>query len=538
MADESSCIGHEECPKCGSRDNLARYDDGHGYCFGCKHYESPTGEATEALQKSPSTLVEGEPSAIPSRRLTEESCRKLRYLVGRAKHPKTGVMEPVQIATYCDASGRPVAQKLRWKDKAFKFIGEPKKATLFGQQLWRDGGKKVVITEGEIDAVTVSQAQGNKWPVVSIPTGASGAKKSLASQLEWLNKFDEVILMFDDDEPGRAAVEECVGLFPPGKVKSAVIDGFKDASEAMVAGQAGRIIDAIFGAKEYRPDGIVDVAAVAERAVVPVEFSGLSWPWASLDKLTYGRRRGEVYGWAGGTGMGKTTLFKQVQAHLVTTQSSPIGVIALEEPPHHSLKTLAGVIDGVRYHVPGVEYGPEKLRSTINGLQGKVYLYDHFGAATFETIIEKMRYMHHAFGVRDFFLDHLTALAATMGDDERKAIDVMMAELSGLMIELDSTLDYISHLTTPEGKSHEEGGRVQERHLRGSRSIAYWSHFIFALEGNKQEAGEPRRLRVLKDRFTGDSTGLVIGLQYDRETGRMYEVPLEDGPFRDESSGF
>jgi len=122
-----------------------------------------------------------------------------------------------------------------------------------------------------------------------------------------------------------------------------------------------------------------------------------------------------------------------------------------------------------------------------------------------------------------------------MGDDERKAIDTMMSELSALMIELDSTLYYISHLSTPDGKPHEEGGRVYERHLRGSRSIAYWSHFIFAIEGDKQQIDAPRKLRVLKDRFTGDANGLVIGLQYEKETGRLVECELpEEGPFKNE----
>lgn len=477
------------------------------------------------------TLLDGEIKALAKRGITEETCRKFGYKVGTYSDGR-----PVQIAPYQTTDGEVVAQKIRFANKDFKFLGETKKAGLFGQHLWRDGGKMVVITEGEIDALSVSQLQSNKWPVVSIPNGAQGAAKSVAGALEWLNKFEKVVIMFDGDKPGREAAKEVAGILPPGKAFIATIDGFKDANEALVAGQGGRVIDAMWNAKAFRPDGIVDVAAVEERALSAVAFSGLSWPWKSLDRLTYGRRRGELYGWAGGTGMGKTTCFKQVQAHLLATQDTPIGVIALEEPPHHTVRTLAGVIDGVRYHVPGVEYDKDKLAETVRSLQGRVYLYDHFGAATFETIVEKMRYMRHSLGVRDFFLDHLTALAATMGDDERKAIDTMMAELSALTIELDCTIDYISHLATPEGKAHEEGGRVQERHLRGSRAIAYWSHFIFALEGNKQDVDAPRRLRVLKDRFTGDSNGLVIGLKYDKSTGRMIEVPLdEESPFGDAS---
>lgn len=547
---DSTCIGHERCPECNSEDNLARYTDGHAHCFtpSCDYRERANGEVGRRAHppRTPSgsdksTLLEGEYTALPARGLTEETCRKWRYLVGTGRHPKTKTESGVQIATYCDDDGRPTAQKLRWKDKSMMVVGDSKRLSsmLFGRHLWRDGGKMVVVTEGEIDALTVSQLQNNKWPVVSIPNGAQGARKSIAANLEWLCKFDTVVLMFDDDEAGLAAAEECAPLFPVGKCKVARIDGHKDANEALVSGHGGRVIDAIWGAKEYRPDGIVGVDDILAKALRKIVYSGLSWPWPTLTEVTYGRRRGEVYGFAAGTGMGKTTVFKQIQAHILTVDQLPIGVIALEEAPHHSLKTVAGVIDGIRYHVPGVDYDEEKAAETMTALQGRMYLYDHFGSATYETVIEKIRYMHHAFGIRDFFLDHLTALAATMGDDERKAIDRMMAELSALMLELDSTLYYISHLATPDGKSHEEGGRVLERHLRGSRSIAYWSHFIFALEGDKQRIDSPRKLRVLKDRFTGDANGVVIGLLYEKTTGRLVECELTDDSnpgFRDEAN--
>lgn len=542
MSEDSVCLSKGPCVDCGSSDACALYSDGHTHCFSCNKTRQGESAVSDAPpSRKPRSLVTGDIGALPSRGITEETSKKWGYLLARVPHPKTKEEEWCQVAQYRDEDGRVVAQKLRWKDKTFQFVGEPKQAQLFGQHLWRDGGKRVVITEGEIDALTVSQLQNNSWPVVSLPNGASAAAKAISQNLEWLLKFDEVVLMFDDDKPGQEAVEACAPLFPVGRCKIARISGFKDANEAHVAGKGKLVIDAIWGAKEFRPDGIVDIEEVEDRAVAKVEVSARTWPWDSLTAATYGRRYGEVYGLAGGTGMGKTTVFKQVQAHIVQNETVPIAVIALEEPTHHSAKTLAGVLDGKRYHVPGVQYDESRLRSTLQSMRGRVYLYDHFGGATYETIVEKIRYMRHAYGIRDFFLDHLTALASTMGDDERKAIDKMMAELSALMIELDSTLYYISHLTTPEGKSHEEGGRVLERHLRGSRAIAYWSHFIFALEGDKQKPEQPRRLRVLKDRYTGDANGLVIGLQYQRETGRMVECQLPDenegssSGFRDET---
>ena len=45
----SSFVRHEPCPKCGSRNNLARYSDGHATCFsgGCDYYEKGNGQVIE-----------------------------------------------------------------------------------------------------------------------------------------------------------------------------------------------------------------------------------------------------------------------------------------------------------------------------------------------------------------------------------------------------------------------------------------------------------------------------------------------------------
>ena len=59
---------HESCPSCGSKDNLARYTDGHAWCFGCGHYEPvPMAERIKtAFQPPPPSTVPGECQALPS----------------------------------------------------------------------------------------------------------------------------------------------------------------------------------------------------------------------------------------------------------------------------------------------------------------------------------------------------------------------------------------------------------------------------------------------------------------------------------------
>ena len=526
----SDVTGKERCPECAKAggdtdgDNLARYADGGAYCFACGHNERGDGSEVAppvAPSSSPTgkaMIKELEYRALVKRGITEETCRHFGYAIGTSTQGKT-----VHVAHY-EREGKH-AQKIRDSRKNFAVLGNKKAMGLFGQHLWRDGGKKIVITEGEIDAMTVSQMQQNKWPVVSVPNGAQGAAKSIAEAIEWLETFDQVVFMFDQDDAGKAAVKECCEMLSPGKAFIARLP-MKDANECLLNGRGKDIIQAMWDAKAYRPDGVIDIDTLVDEASADIEL-GLDWPWAALTEKTYGRRRGELYGFGGGTGCGKSTLFKQVAVHVLQHDKLPVGLIMLEEPPKLTAKTLAGMIMGKRVHVPGVEYEREELRATIERLGGRVYLYDHFGSMSFEVIREKIRYMVRALGVRDIFLDHLTALAASIDTDERKAIDKIMAELSSLTQELECTIYYVSHLTTPEGKAHEEGGRVLEKQFRGSRSIAYWSHFLFGIERDKQ-SDDVTVFRVLKDRYTGDAAGLRFGLSYSTETGLLVQCGLPE----------
>ena len=522
--ENSEFVEHLPCPNpdCGSSDANSLYSDGHQYCFACETYTPPDGGAP-VQEKKMSTkreqLIEGEHQELSKRNLTLESCEKWDYMVGRMGD------KPVQIANYYDPKGREVvAQKIRWANKDFRFIGEPKEAGLYGQWLWRDGGKMIVITEGEIDAISVSQVQGHKWPVVSVPNGAQGAKKALQKQLDWLEKFETIVLMFDQDEPGWDAAEECAALFSPGKVKIAKLP-LKDANELLKDNRVAEIIDAIWAAKPWRPDGLVSFADLKEKVLEEVVI-GLPWPWEPLTKATYGRRYGETYALGAGTGVGKTDVFTQIIEFTAVGLNEKCGAIFLEQPVVETARRIAGKLAGKRFHVPDGSWTGEELRNAFAAIEatGNLVLYDHFGSSEWEIIKAKIRYMVSGLGVKHVFLDHLTALAAA-AEDERKALEQITAEIAGMAQELNFCFYFISHLATPEGKPHEEGGRVMIRHFKGSRAIGFWSHFMFGLERNQQDDNEERRhlttFRILKDRYTGQGTGVTFHLRYDAETGLL-----------------
>lgn len=529
MDDDSSFIGKEPCPECGSRDNLARYSDGHAYCFGCHHYEPADGETqhTERKRVSSDLIPAGEYKPLTKRGISQDTCEKFGYTTGRMGD------SPVQIAAYRDASGNIVAQKIRWPNKEFRFIGDTKEAQLFGQHLCRDGGKRLVITEGEIDCLSVSQVFGNRWPVVSVPNGASGAKKSVQKAYEFVSSYDEVVIMFDMDEPGRKAAQEVAALLPPGKAKIASLP-LKDPNEMIMAGREKELSVAVFEAKLYRPDGVVSIGDIKDKALKPVDW-GLPWWIEALTKATYGRRFGEIYTFGAGTGVGKTDWFTQQIAFDVTKLNMQVGVVYLEQPVAETAKRLAGKIAGRRFHVPDAGWTVDELSDAIDQLEGKVHLYDHFGETDWEVVESRIRYMAVSLGIKLIYIDHLTALADP--SNERESLEKIMEEMASLAQELGVIIHLISHLATPEGKPHEEGGRVMIRHFKGSRAIGFWSHFMFGLERNQQDSNERLRgvttFRVLKDRYTGQATGLTVYLGYDAETGTLFV--LDSNPFEDDA---
>ena len=115
VSKESNFIRHEPCPACGSKDNLAVYDD-HKFCFGCGHYESTKESNVVNIDKGKkNNLIRGEAKALSKRKINEETCNKYSYQVGDFNG------QPVQIANYLK-SGKIVGQKLRFANKDFVWI--------------------------------------------------------------------------------------------------------------------------------------------------------------------------------------------------------------------------------------------------------------------------------------------------------------------------------------------------------------------------------------------------------------------------------
>lgn len=529
--DESTFLRHIPCENCGSSDANSLYSDGHQFCFACNTHVKGDGTCSDApseRKRMKEGLIQGHYQDLIKRGIREDTCRKFGYQVGEYKG------RTVQIAPYYDASGALIAQKIRGADKSFSVLGDISNAQLFGANLW-NSGKKIVVTEGEVDCLSVSQVQGNKWPVVSIPNGAQGAKKAVMKHLEYLNGFEEVIFMFDQDEPGKKAAAECVELFEPGKAKIASLP-MKDANECLQQGKGEAIISAIWNAKAFRPDGIISGEDLWEEVSKEEAVQSVPYPWDALNEKARGARKGELVTLTAGSGIGKSAVVREIAHHLLNAGET-VGMIMLEENPKRTALGLMGIQLNKPLHLSREGVSEADLKDAFDKTvgSGRLYLYNHFGSSDIDNLVSRVRFLAKGCGCNWIVLDHLSIVVSGLGDgDERRLIDNAMTYLRTLVEETGVGMFLVSHLRRPEGdRGHEQGAKTSLSQLRGSHSIAQLSDMVIGLERDQQGKNpNVTTLRVLKNRFSGE-TGEAGYLLYDKETGRLSETTND---FQDETT--
>lgn len=522
---ESEHLYKEGCEHCGSSDAKGVYSDGHTYCFSCETYTK--GETTPVTpQKQPLdfSIVNGDFKPLTKRKLTLETCKFWNYRVGTLSGTA------VQIANYYDNNNNLVGQKIRFPDKDFTYLGNSKKACLFGQNLWRDGGKMLVITEGEIDAMSLSQCLDHRFPVVSVRTGAGGAKRDISRNLEWVERFQTVIFMFDNDEHGIKAAQECSLLLTPGKAKIARLP-LKDANEMLVQGKVKELINAQWEAKPFRPDGIVPGDELWELISSDDDAESVPYPFEGLNAKTHGIRKGEIVTITAGSGIGKSSLTKEIAYKLIKDGHS-VGYIALEESNKRTGLGIMALELEQPIHLSKEGVTIEQLRDAYNATvgNGRVFLYDHWGSTDSENLLQKIRYLVRGCGCDYIVLDHLSIVVSGFdGNDERRLIDNTMTKLRTLTEEVQCGMIIVSHLKRPSGdKGHEEGAVTSLAQLRGSAAIAQLSDMVVGLERNQQCPNNAHltTVRILKNRWSGE-TGIACHLSYNTSTGRMTETIFE-----------
>lgn len=534
---------HGPCEACGSSDGVGWYSDGHGVCFVCSTYYSPTkatykerdklaSEHSAAnAQKREITPLTNVFRGIPKRGLPESAIAKYGIDVCMDKDVDVAHRYPYF------KDGRHVANKVRKRtEKAFYWEGEPKDAELFGQHLFPPSSAQgITIVEGELDAPSAWTLLGSRYPVVSVASAGS-AVADVKANYEYLDSFPDIVVCFDKDEakkrkdgtvfyPGQEAAKKVAELFAPGKCRIMTLSQGKDPSEYL----QNKIDPKIFvkewwKAPKFSPDGLIlgsDDSLWDSIINSPTPFT-VPFPSERLNAMTYGLRLGEMVTFTADPKIGKTTILKWIEYSLLQNpvlieKGYGVGFMHLEEPKKDLAVGLMGLHIGKRLGLPDTETTEDELRKAYDDVinTSRVVIWDHFGSNSVDAVVSKVRHMH-ALGCKYIILDHFSILASDQSGDERKQLDEIATKLKTLTIELDICLIGVIH-------------QNRQGQIRGTMAFEQLSNMIIRLERDKLDPDPWRRnvttITVTENRFSG-STGPCEWLFFDAGTGTVF--PLDD----------
>jgi len=531
------CLNHV----CKSSDARQVYEEGTSFCFSCRSWFPADGKESSTVK------VTGEMESwvffedIQGFDIRGNKARKITKKVAEFFDVKCSYGSNGEIDAYYYPYGvnELSGYKERKLPKTFRVIGKQK--GLFGQ-LKFNGGKRLIITEGEEDALAVAQAYYDKYekvyPVVSLPSAS--ALNILLEQREWVRNFDEVILMLDNDKAGETALPEVAKIVGYDRVKIAKLPE-KDASDVLVKYESKLLLQAIYDATAFKPAGILSTEDLWKALAEYNEKESVPYP-ACLDGLNSklkGMRTGEITLFTSGTGSGKSTMLREIVLNLIIKTDAKVGIISLEESPAETARKLAGM--AINKNPSNEEIGIDELRSGFDTVFGsnRILVLDHQGSIQDASIVSQLEYMCLA-GCKYIFIDHITILVSegAAGLTGNEAIDKIMNDLLRLIKSHDVWIGLVSHLRKSEkGKNFEEGKLPSLDDIKGSGSIKQISFDVVGFARNLVADSEVERntirMRVLKSRYTG-LTGTVPGAQYDHITGRLVgltEIPEEENEY-------
>ena len=539
------------CPSCGGSDPVALNKDGTAWCFSCETRFPDYDKACEEDRTSfpvPDTAsdlktyrnnamneAEGNFIGLTDRGISAETAKKYGVKAIQQGGKITKHLYPYYV------SNEITAYKIRESNKMFTWRGNSQGSGLFGEQLFQAGGKYITLVEGECDAMAAYELLGSKWPVVSIKNGASGAVRDVKNSLEFLESFDNVIINFDNDKQGKEAAVKVARVLSPAKAKIlSLTSDFKDANDMLRQRRNKAYVSLWWNAKTYTPSGVLNVSDNKDKFNSRERKDSVPYPWSGLNEKLYGIRQGELVTLTGGTGLGKSSITREIEHWLVSQTRDNVGVIALEEDWRRTVDGILSIEANARLYVDQVreEFTQEQLDAKFSKLfegenKDRVWIHAHFGSNDLDEIFSKIRFMVVGCGCKWIVVDHLHMLVSSVAEgDERRNIDNIMTKLRSIVEETGAGMILVSHLRRIEGnRGHENGVTVGLNHLRGSQSIAQLSDCVIALERNQQAddliESNTTHLRVLKSRYTGD-VGMATHLLYNRDTGRLSEVDVEE----------
>ena len=533
---ENKLLRKEQCPDCAetgkdtSKDNMAVYSDGQTHCFACgKHgFVEHTDRVATIKEVSDEDdwqeEYRGEFYSLPDRKLRAETLEK--YKVKAEKDERGEIIK--HHYPYHNKKGEMVGIKTRLvAHKRFFGSGNTAKDNqLFGQSLFRPGGKFVTICEGELDAMAAYEMFGSKWCCVSVNNGAN-CVDNIKANLEWLDSFETVVLCFDNDEAGRNAARSVAPILGPNKCKILTLAKHKDASDYLKNGDTRLFYDEWWNdSKPFTVSGVATLEDMREALLQyrDTELIPLPDSFGNLNEMMRGGvARGELVSIIAHTSIGKTTILNELIYHFAVNTKEKIGCFMVEDNIDETIRKVVSVHTGENLQLTR----PDELN--VEGIMGeavdigfasKIQLHnDGGGSVDLDEMFAKIRYFVKGVGCTVILVDPLHTAIKNLSNEN---IEEVMDRFIKLCKETKATVILSTHTRKPDDGSHPH--KICEYDVKGSGAIPQACHTNILFSRDKLAEDDytrnSTRIRVPKLRRTGQ-TGEGGWSYFNNTTGRL-----------------
>lgn len=393
---------------------------------------------------------------------------------------------------------------------------------LFGWHLIDPRARAVVITEGEIDAMTLHQAG---VPALSVNAGA-GNHQWIENDWDRLERFSDIVVCFDNDEPGRKGAREVVQRLGVERCRVATL-GAKDANQWLLDGASDQdFLIAIADAKAQDPEEMVQFADFMEAVKAKLYPSGDA---PRLPVLRVGNRdyewfefRGGEYSvWTGMNGHGKSLALSQVLLGLAD-QGDRCMVFSGEMPAATQLLRMARQAGGV------ARPSPAYLDAIAAWVRDKFWVFNRLGSAGLDDLLRIFEYAHRRYGVRQFVIDSL--MMTDVPEDGNGAMTKQKQAVQKIADFVKRTNTHL-HLVAHPRKQQDERNNVGKMDVAGSGKITdaadnVWSIWSARKPDDDEQDDKPDALFELQKQRNGEVQHKKLWLFFNK--GAQQYCPSSD----------
>lgn len=399
------------------------------------------------------------------------------------------------------------------------------KPILFGMYQCNTANKTLVMTEGQIDSLSVAEAGIEN--AVSVPTGKNGFTW-YPYCYDWLQRFEKLVI-FGDNEKGKITLLDDMRKRFQGElfaVRQQDYKGCKDANEILQKYGKEAIKAAVEQAELEPVNRIMELADVEN--VNLEELERIPTGIEDIDKiLSGGIYLGQVVIVTGKRGSGKSTLTSQFVANALDLGYKTLAYSGELQNYHFKNwidKQLAGKhnLEEVESRQAGTYYRiPKDTAAMISEwYRGKAFIYDQSSinddeVASLLDIIEKAI---RQYGITFVLLDNLmTMIDIDAGADIYRAQSKFVEKLVKIAKQLNVAIILVAH---PRKNT---AGTDDNDEIAGSSDITNRVDIVMTYKRPKDVPPNEGRLSISKNRFTGR---LAVGkgeiqLFYDTASKRI-----------------